>query len=207
VPTPDWLKHLAACQQDYGADAVSGPVIPHFMSEVPPWITTGKFFERPRHATGTVLNVARTGNVLIRMEVFDRIGRFDDRFALSGGEDWDFFVRLHEAGGLISWADEAIVSEWVPPSRTTLKYILERAYLIGTVIAFRTCQSQSSVQTLVCVVRGIVRGMKGIGLLLASLPRGRSEAVKALQRVCSGAGLIAGASGRHYEQYRKVHSV
>ena len=107
VPSPEWLKHLAACQQAYGADVVSGPVIPHFMSEVPQWITAGRFFERPRYATGTVLPEARTGNVLIRMEVFHRIGLFDDRFALTGGEDMDFFVRLYESGGLIFWADEA----------------------------------------------------------------------------------------------------
>ena len=33
------------------------------------------------------------------------------------------------------------------------------------------------------------------------------EAAKALQRIWSGAGVIAGASGRRYEQYRTVHSV
>ena len=132
VPSPEWLKHLVACQQAYGSDVVSGPVIPHFMGEIPQWISAGRFFERPRYATGTVLPEARTGNVLIRMEVFDRIGLFDDRFALSGGEDMDFFVRLHESGGLICWADEAIVDEWVPASRTTLKYVLERAYRVGS---------------------------------------------------------------------------
>jgi glycosyltransferase involved in cell wall biosynthesis len=207
VPSQEWLKHLAACQQAYGADVVAGPVIPRFMSEVPQWISAGRFFERPRHATGTVLPEAHTGNVLIRMEVFERIGLFDNRFALTGGEDVDFFVRLYESGGIISWADEAIVEEWVPASRTTLKYVLQRAYRIASVNAFRTCQSQSPVQTLIYVVRGVLRGMKGICLLLASLTRGRSEAVKALQRVCSGAGIITGAFGLPYEQYRTVHSV
>jgi glycosyltransferase involved in cell wall biosynthesis len=207
VPSPEWLKHLAACQQAYGADVVSGPVLPHFMSKVPQWISAGRFFERPRYATGTVLSMARTGNVLIRMEVFERIGLFDDRFALTGGEDMDFFVRLSESGGLICWADEATVDEWVPASRTTLKYLLQRAYRTGNVVAFRNCQSQSAVQTLSWIVRGLVRGIKGICLLLASLTRGRSQAVKSLQRVCSGAGLIAGASGLRYEEYRTVHSV
>lgn len=207
VPSQGWLKHLLACQKAYGAEVVSGPVIPHFTSEVPQWISAGRFCERPRYPTGTVLQEARTGNVLIRMEVFDRIGLFDNRFALTGGEDWDFFVRLHESGGLISWADEAIVDEWVPASRMTLKYVLQGAYRRANVNAFRTCQSQSPVKSLVYVFRGVVRGMKGFCLLLASLARGKSEAVKALQRMSSGAGLIAGASGRRYEQYRTVHSV
>ncbi|MFZ0962216.1 MAG: glycosyltransferase family 2 protein [Terriglobia bacterium] len=207
VPSQGWLKHLADCQQAYGADAVSGPVVPHFMSEVPQWVTAGRFFERPRYATGTLLPEARTGNALIRMEVFDRIGLFDDRFALTGGEDTDFFARLYESGGLIAWADEAIVDEWVPASRSNLRYILQRAYRAGNFIAFRTYPSQSFRQSLMYAFRGLLRGMKGLCLLLASVTRSRSEVVKALQRVSHGAGLIAGASGMRYEQYRSVHSV
>lgn len=207
VPSTEWLKHLAACQQAYGADVVSGPVIPHFMSEVPQWISAGRFFERPRYATGTVLPLARTGNVLIRMEVFHRIGLFDDRFDLTGGEDWDFFKRLYESGGLIVWADEAIVDEWVPASRTTLKYVLQRAFRTGTIIASRAAWSQSPVQKLISVARGVLGAMKRTCLLLASLTRGAPEVVKALQNVCCCAGVVAGASGRRYEQYRRVHSV
>ena len=207
VPSKEWMKHLAACQQAYGADVVSGPVIPHFMSEVPQWISAGRFFENPRYATGTVLSRVGAGNVLIRMEVFKRIGLFDERFALTGGEDTDLFLRLKKSGGLIVWTDEAIVVEWIPASRATLKYILQGAYRMGMTVGLRARKSQSLMQVLRCIVRGVIRGTKGICLLLASLTRGRSEAVEGLKRVCGGAGLIAGASGIRYEHYRMVHSV
>jgi glycosyltransferase involved in cell wall biosynthesis len=205
APLPKWLNQLVACQKANGADAVTGPVLPYFMGEVAPWIRVGRFFERPRYATGTVLPEARTGNVLIRMEAFDRIGLFDDRFALSGGEDMDFFVRLREAGGLICWSDEAVVVEWVPPSRTNLKYILEGAYRRANVNAVRSCQTPLC--SLTQCVHGGLRSMKGMYLLLGSITRGKVEAAKALQCVWSGAGVIAGAAGRRYEQYRTVHSV
>jgi glycosyltransferase involved in cell wall biosynthesis len=207
VPSPGWLKRLVACQQAYGADVVAGPVIPHFMTEVPHWVRAGRFFENHRYPTGTVLARAGTGNVLVRMEVFDRIGLFDDRFALTGGEDTDFFVRLCESGGRILWTDEAIVEEWVPASRMTLTYILQGEYRIGITTAMRAWKSRSLCPTLSCVVRGVLRCMKGIWLLLASLTRDRSESVKGLQRVCSSAGLIAGTFGRRYEHYRTIHSV
>jgi glycosyltransferase involved in cell wall biosynthesis len=207
APSPGWLKHLTACQQAYGADAVSGPIIPHFMSEVPQWISAGRFFDRPRYATGTVLPVAATGNVLICMDVFDRIGLFDDRFALTGGEDSDFFARLYESGGLIAWADKAVVEEWVPASRMTLKYVLQRAYRSASITAFRACRSRSRLHSLIYAVRGVLRSTAGFCLLLASLIRGRSEVVKALQRVSSGAGVVFGAFGLTYEQYRTVHTV
>jgi len=207
VPSPGWLDHLVTCQQAFGADAVSGPVIPHFMSEVPHWVSAGRFFENHRYPTGTELPRAGTGNVLVRMDVFDRIGLFDDRFALTGGEDTDFFVRLYESGGRISWTDEAIVEEWVPASRMTLTYILRAEYRIGITTAMRACKSPSLGRTLSCVIRAVLRCVKGACILLASLTRNRSESVKGLQRVCSSVGLIAGAFGRRYEHYRTVHSV
>ena len=207
VPSREWLRHLVACQQAYGADAVSGPVIPHFMSEVPRWISTGRFFNRNRYATGRSLLWAGAGNVLVRKEVFDRIGLFDDRFALTGGEDTDFFTRLSQLGGLICWADEAIVEEWVPASRTTLKYILQGAYRIGMNAGLRARKSKSPAMTLRCVVRGALQGIEGICHLLASLTYGRAEAAKGLQLLYGCSGVITGLAGIRYEHYRTVHTI
>ena len=195
VPSPEWLKHLVACQQAYGADVVSGPVIPHFMSEVPQWISTREILRetslRDRHGR---CRWARTGNVLIRMEVFDRIGLFDDRFALTGGEDSDFFMRLYAIrrahllgrrshrrgmGSSLSYDFEIHSSAGVPDRKN---------------MALRARKSQSPARQLSCVVRGVLQGIEGICHLLASLTHGRAEAVKGLQHVYGCSGVIAGAS-------------
>jgi glycosyltransferase involved in cell wall biosynthesis len=205
VPSPGWLKYLASCQRAYGADVVSGPVIPCYLPNIPQWIRAGRFFEMPRYVTGTELPEGRIGNVLIRMEVFDRIGTFDERFALTGGEDMDFFVRFHESGGRIRWSNEAVTEEWLPPCYTTLSHVLQGSYQRAKVNAIRACRSRLSLS--MHIICGVLRSTLGIYLLLASLLRGKVESVKALQRIWSGAGTIAGATTPHGGHYPAAHSV
>ena len=61
------------------------------------------------------------GNCLITRAVFERLGdpAFDLRFNFLGGGDTDFFVRCRQAGMKFHWAAEALITETVPPSRTS----------------------------------------------------------------------------------------
>ena len=117
-------------QARYGADVVTGPVVPRFESDVPAWVTRGAFFGPRQHPDGQRLEVAFTKHdVLLRAAIPGELGiLFDNRFALTGGEDTDFFMRVHRAGNRIVWAADAIVTETVPPSRTTVGWVLRRGY-------------------------------------------------------------------------------
>ena len=189
VPMSHWLEHLVSCQEDYDADAVSGPVVPHFMSDVPEWIRVGRFFDRERYPTGTNLKESRTGNTILKLSVFERIGGFDETFTLTGSEDTDWFGRLHQSGGRIVWCNEAVVEEWVPPSRAQLKWVLLRAYGIGTTYSL-LARHESCAKVL---TRAVLRAGKGVCVVVASVAKGnRPEAVKGLQRILSAAGMMFG---------------
>jgi len=56
---------------------------------------------------------------------------FDPQFALSGGEDQDFFVRLSKAGKRFAWSDEARAHGDVPDTRANLGWLLRRAYSVA----------------------------------------------------------------------------
>ncbi len=116
VPEPNWLEELLSVQQMYDADVVGGPVLPRFLTDdVPQWVIKGKFFEQQRYPTGYLLKFTSSGNVLIRSQVLKRMTKiFDERFALTGGEDTHFFMRVYRAGYKLVWADEAIVYEYIP---------------------------------------------------------------------------------------------
>jgi glycosyltransferase involved in cell wall biosynthesis len=205
VPLHGWLEHLIACQEEYDADAVCGPVVPHFVAPVPQWILNGRFFDRERYPTGTHLKVSRTNNVIMKLNIVDHIGGFDERYALIGGGDMDFFMRLYKSGGRIVWSDEAVVEEWLPPSRTQLRWLLQRAYSGGTTDAAHRARAHQSRAKI--ILRGTLRSGKGVCLMIISAAQGKPWAVRALQRILFGAGMIAGALGCTYEEYRKVHPV
>ena len=132
-PEPDWLANLLEAQRINNADAVLGPVKPHFENPPSQWVVKGGFFNRPEPITGTWLpwTNCRTGNVLFSRKLLSKISPpFDERFG-TGGEDVDFFRRLSESGARFVWSNEAIVYETVPASRCSRRYLLHRALLRG----------------------------------------------------------------------------
>ena len=135
VPAPEWMMNLLATQSRFDADGVLGPVRPYFEVEPPGWIKKGRLCDRPIHPTGMTLGwtQTRTGNTLLRSEIFDGGKlRFDPAFAI-GGEDVDFFKRAIGKGYRFIWCEEAPAYELVPPARLRKSYFLKRALLQGQV--------------------------------------------------------------------------
>lgn len=207
VPSPQWLAELLRVQAETGADAVAGPCEPVFEDPVPRWVERGRFFERPRHATGARIDYAFTHNVLVRTAALAALDLlFDERMALSGGSDGELFRRLAARGHPIVWADEAVVFEWVPRSRANARWILERAFRVGASSAFVDRHHRESP---VSPARLLAHGgwclAKAATLLPVGALRGRAGAVAALRLAAFGAGRLGGLAGIHREEYRVVH--
>jgi succinoglycan biosynthesis protein ExoM len=210
VPDPRWLAELLRVQETTGADIVTGPVLPYFPSPVPLWVREGGFFERPRYQTGRRLPHAHTHNVLARRAVFDQTGSFDNRFALTGGEDLEFFRRAVARGFTVVWADGAPVEEWIPASRTTVAWLLKRSYRGGTTLGLVDRDRRDVLRARGGrVVRGTGRVVQGMLLapLAAASARRSVKFVRALQIIARGLGMIVGAFGGRYEEYRVTHQV
>jgi GT2 family glycosyltransferase len=205
--SPQWIGELLAAFREYQADVIAGPVLPSYEPGVADWVIKGKFFERPRHPTGTGVNYAITANCLIAARLLaPAVEPFDPAFAIGGGGDTHFFRQAQAQGAKIVWADEAVVYERVPPSRATLRWLLARAYRGGTSFALserRLHQTRSWMFWRMCT--GALRGLQGVGLLLPSLFQGRAGIVRALQTACVGAGLLTGTLGLSYREYTVIH--
>jgi len=132
-PNPAWLLTFFQALEKYGADGVLGPVKPVFLSPPPAWITRGKFFDKPRRASGLRLkwDQTSTANVLLRRDILRGVKEPFRREFGSGCEDIDFFRRMMKSGRIFVWCDEAIVSEIIPPARWKRRYLLRRALLRG----------------------------------------------------------------------------
>ena len=198
VPEPNWIEELLLVQEKYQVDIVTGPVNAHFEEpDVPEWIKKGKFFEPKHLPTGHLKQSAFTNNVLIRTEILHQLESvFDKRYAIKGSEDTHLFMRLHKAGNKIAWADEAVVTEWIPKSRTNLKWILERAYWGWSSYSLleRDLYPSAKLQ-LMRFFKGIALMIIGIILMIPGVLRGKSALAQALLNLYRGAGTFAGLVG------------
>jgi succinoglycan biosynthesis protein ExoM len=126
---PGWLWSFVAQLRVGNCEALFGPVIPDFEIDPPAWARPLSVFQRPRRANGTRLDwrSCGAGNVLMKRELFHRVGGFDPDFARSGGEDSEFFSRCEQAGARLVWCDEAIAHETVPAARLRKAWVRERS--------------------------------------------------------------------------------
>lgn len=138
LPESNWLLNLYQTINKYKVDGVMGPVCPLFETNPPSWVLRSGFFNRKRFDTGHKMNwtESRTGNVLLRREMFakNRIW-FREEFG-SGGEDRDFFFRKINEGYKFVWCDEAVVYELIPKIRWNIIFMIKRALLRGKVSVY-----------------------------------------------------------------------
>lgn len=131
-PVDGWLLNLYKTCIKCNADAVLGPVRPHFETRPPGWIVKGKFFDRPEYKTGTILRWEETrgGNVLLKKYMFhDPSDSFDPSYL--HGEDKELFRRMMEKGRIFVWCNEAPAFETQLPCRFKRMYFLKRALVRG----------------------------------------------------------------------------
>lgn len=212
VSDPSWLDELLYVQRSYNADVVYGAVLPRFEKDVPHWIVRGEFFEhtfvRVGYPTGHSLELADTNNVLIHTRVFGGMEKlFDERFALTGGSDTHFFMRVFLKGYKIVWAGDARVYDWIPKSRANARWILQRAYRLGNTrsLCELDIEPPSVKPTVLPLVKGGGRIVEGLLRVPVSVIMGRHTLIRALYKICYGAGRLAGTAGLKYEEYRRTY--
>lgn len=132
LPTENWLLALFNTCQRYGADGVLGTAKPQFEGTPPAWVVKGKFYERPSHPTGFVIDwrKGRTGNVLLKSHLFSN-GEQPFRPEFLAGEDQDFFHRMTDKGYVFVWCQEALTNEIIPAVRCSRSYILKKGLFYG----------------------------------------------------------------------------
>jgi glycosyltransferase involved in cell wall biosynthesis len=189
VPDPHWLARLLETQRASGADVVTGPVVARFQQPPPDWVVQGRFFDPPRHATGSEVPTAYTNNTLARADALAALPHgFDERLRV--GEDAELFERLCASGSRIVWCDEAVVYDSVPPERTSWRWLAARGFRNAVARTWIVHEHASRGSTARTLLRGFRR--IGGGALQLALARDAAERVRGLQLAAAGAGRIAG---------------
>lgn len=198
VVCPHWLDALMDVRQRFSADVVFGPVEAAYEETPPAWMRRGRFHELGPFQDGTRFEYAISGNSLALHESIRHL-RFDERLSTSGGEDQEFFSRLHAAGGVIVTSEDAVIVETVPAARMRLGWLLKRHFRTGTTLARI---DRAAGRTLQRILKSLARMGAGGLHVLASPFRGMDHCVSGLIQMARGAGGILGLFGARVRIYR-----
>jgi hypothetical protein len=201
------MLHTRAAFQ---SELVAGAVVSEFEAEPDPWVAAGRFFDRRRLPTGTAIVVAATNNLLLDLRWVRRHGlAFDNALGLSGAEDTLFTRTMKMLGARMVWDDEAVVTDWVPASRVTRRWVLMRALSSGnswslTSLAVTSAGPARWAGRAKAVAEGSVRvGAGGTRYLVGVLIRSLKHQARGLRTAARGAGMMAGAFGLAYQEYAR----
>ena len=205
-PSPHWLDAFLATQAVTGADCLQGSIL-FAHQNMALWAEGSEGLSDIRHPSGPIDMLQGAGNILIRRACLEEMPApwFDPAFALGGGEDRDFFLRLQQAGRRFAWSDEALAHGEVPASRVRLSWALRRAFSVGN----------SDMRVLLKHRLGARQmfweAAKIMGALLLSPPAAAilclapNRRTKALRKFCRAAGKLAAMFGAHYNEYSVIH--
>jgi len=188
---------------------VTGPVKGILPAGAPAWNHHSDVHDSTgKHRTGEELDKAYTNNTLVVQKVYRTVTPgFDPAFRFTGSSDLHFFLRVHQAGFRIVWCEEAVITEEVPLSRTTLAWLRRRAFRSGSGDTIsRLLIGSPPASYLRVVVYALARLASSVVFGLAGLVLARKPwLLKALRRFYSGIGSLAGIVGINHDEYRAVH--
>ncbi|EQB12283.1 glycosyl transferase [Sphingobium quisquiliarum P25] len=205
--SPGWIDAMVDAADRWDADVVGGAVLREMDSHVAPWAARHPLLQAKRRGrSGPVALVDSTANVLIAAPALRAMGDrpFDERMALTGGSDKQLFTRMAREGFRFAWAEEALVTELIPASRVTARWLLMRGYRLGMTDMIVERFHKGRLRALAGEAPRILAGFL-VGTLGAVATFDRGKRLVRLGKLYRAAGKIAGLAGIHYEEYRKVH--
>jgi glycosyltransferase involved in cell wall biosynthesis len=206
-PQPQWLDAFLLAQQKTGADVLYGAILreceraPGIWAAHCPGVMSTHVASTPRET------MPGAGNVLLRRACLEELAKpcFDPAFALTGGEDKDFFMRLSRQGRKFAGVDGAICTEFVPASRANLRWALQRAYRIGNSDMRVSLKYESTLPAMALECVKIAGAFLLFPFLFViSVPFAGRRAMP-LWKLCRAAGKLAAVFGNHFNEYAVVH--
>lgn len=214
VPLAGWISSLIDTWESTGQPAgVMGRVVSIFDNDADPWVLESGLFRRPEKETGTELEVAATGNLLLDLHQVRATGvRFDERIGLGGGSDTQFSMGLKRAGCRLVWCNESVTEDAVEPERQTRGWALKRSFSHGNAaILVRLRSEATTAKRAVIRTKGVLGGgariVAGGGRhMYGRVSRSIRHEARGLRLAYRGLGMISASAGRSYSAYARTQS-
>lgn len=200
---PSWFKTLVEFLESHNAGVVQGPVVTVLPADPPAWVQKGSFYQRRLRTSGDLLPSAATNNTAMKRSAWETAGypRFDSAFSVTGGSDWDLFWGVRKSGSQIMYCANAVVSEDVPRSRLSKKWIRQR-YIRNGIVESRVRKKHRE-PLLGFVLRAIATAGVGALQMAVNIAQGRGVQARSLSRVLIPYGKISGLMGKRIHEYQR----
>jgi len=209
-----WLKELIKIQKQTNADLVQGPSIPQYVQTPPKWVEKGGFhtFDLYNLNEGDKQphNMVATNNLLVRYSKLKQLdGPFDEKLGLIGCDDTDLGLNLHELGCKMIYTNKALVYEFIPVERTTVKWLMQRNYRSANTF-WLLCRKKNIFNFSKLMIGAIARMLIGIVLLIPTFILsplvGLQYYYKMMRLIVRGYAVINGLFGFYYEEYKVAYT-
>jgi succinoglycan biosynthesis protein ExoM len=200
----NWVQNYIEIINKHNADGVIGLVIPVFHYTTPEWMRKSNLFNRSCPETGQETVFTRTSNCIVKAEIIkSEAGPFDKNYGISGGEDLHLFTRLKRKGAKFISSREAIVTEFVPPERAQIKWLLKKAFQTGnsaTRIMIENEQNKLK-RKAELLIRAVTFAAISLILVVIWVPIKRNR-IKWLMKFASNVGHIFAVFSVYYKAYK-----
>ena len=213
VAPPDWLETMWLAQQWSQADIVESSVEYDYPDALPLWAFPKSKKHRWKHSSDR----AATNGVMFKAELADLGGaglRFDEAYALTGGEDREFFWRAHRWGARIVRTPQAVITEFIPETKLTFSAQVARSYWIAVVNArqdvrfygFIYAMLRKSFKATHSLISGLLIVVYTPFAFLGDRTYGRCQLLRGSIRIAKAAGIAVGLTGvARPEPYQTIH--
>lgn len=201
-----WIASLLDAMREHDADGVFGPVRARVGEHGREWTDVCQFFGPPycEIVTGALADYAWSGNCLVKASLLKGIkGPFDATYGITGGEDTHLFDRLRKQGAKLIYCNEAWVSEYFPPNRTKLRYVLRQGFKGGNIHTRRVIESATKgalYARIYMLVKSLSFGMMSLVLVIFLFPNVRWRTYW-LMKLASNVGRFLSVFGYYYAAY------
>ena len=190
---PLWLSRMITQILTDSADAVFGPICVEYATKTEPWLVACGIHQRLRFPSGAQIGWgdSRTGNVLFRSALLQKVKQFDARFSRIGGEDSFFFAQAAKQGAKLVWCNEAEVVEHVPAERMSKKWVAQRAFLEGRTYACLRAKLNGVFSLILLIFKGFLAVLVYFPMAFTYWAVGNSKHMYCLRKAFGGLGKLA----------------
>lgn len=204
LPYENWLESLILTQAGTSAAIVMGAIEAILPENTPDWVKRGGFFNRRRFIDRATLTEGATNNCLVMIGPIRNNGlRFEEKMRYSGGTDTLFFRQAAALDMSIVWSPAALVREYIPAERCTLRWLIKRHFRAGNTLAICDWKIDGIKGGATRFGQALLKIFQGL-LNLPIAFEGQHEFARSMLMFARGAGMIAGLVGYRFEEFRPV---